>query len=129
MAAKAPGPLLRWQRVIARPVMWPLKKLIRRRVRRDPRFAAMWLGMQVDLCSRELGPNHMTTLRNRHDHAVEMLKLGELQEAEAELADVITRLGTLDDSDAGLLLVAARLWHGQVLRKLGRAPEPEADAG
>jgi hypothetical protein len=87
----------------------------------------MYLGMQVDLCTRELGPDHKTTLRNLNDHAIALSELGELQQAEAELTQVITRLNALEDADARLVL-SARMWHHQVLRKLGRASETEADA-
>src|SRR5215813_4743365 len=103
MAAKAPGPLVRSLRVIARPVTRPLDKLVWRRVRRNPRFAAMYLGLQVDLCTRELGLYHRSTLRNLGKHAIALSKLGELQQAEAELTEVLTRLNTLGDSAAGLL--------------------------
>ena len=119
---------LRALRVIVRPVAWPVNKLVvQRRVRRNPQFAAGYLDMQVDLCTRELGPYHRHTLRNLTHHAIALSKLGELQEAEAELTEVITRLNTLGDGDAGLLLTA-RLWHHHVLRELGWVSETEADA-
>ena len=119
---------LRALRVIVRPVAWPVNKLVvQRRVRRNPQFAAGYLDMQVDLCTRELGPYHRHTLRNLTHHAIALSKLGELQEAEAELTEAITRLNTLGDGDAGLLLTA-RLWHHHVLGELGWVSETEADA-
>ena len=65
-----------------------------------------------------------------HVAAVEALalsKLGELQQAEAELTEVIIRLDPLVDDDAQLLLYA-RQWHYHVLVQLGWVSETEADA-
>jgi eukaryotic-like serine/threonine-protein kinase len=82
---------------------------------------------EVAWYSRRLGAYHRTTLHAQVNHAVALSKLGELQQAEAELTDVIIRLNPLDDDDARLLL-QARLWHHHVLARLGWESEVEADA-
>lgn len=51
----------------------------------------------------------------------------ELQQAEAELTEVIIRLNPLEDGDAKLLL-HARKWHHYVLIQLGWVSESETDA-
>ena len=69
----------------------------------------------------------MATLRAQADHAVALSKLGELQQAEAELTEVIIRLNPLADGD-GPLLLDVRLWHHHVLVQLGWVSESEPDA-
>jgi hypothetical protein len=118
--------MMRSIRVILWPVTRPVNRLIWRRTRRSPAFAAMYFGMQVDVSLRELGWSHRTTLSNLTHHAIALAKLGQLQEAEAELTEVIIRLTPLGDRE-GRLLLTARLWHEDVLRRLGWLAEIEAD--
>ena len=119
--------LLRSLRVIAWPVTWPLWKLVLAWTRRDPRIAAVFHDLEAARNSRELGADHRATLRAQADHAVALSKLGELQQAEAGLTEVITRLNSLPDDDARLL-ADIRRWHHHVLVQLGLVPETEADA-
>jgi hypothetical protein len=118
--------LLRSLRVIAWPVTWPLWKLVLAWTRRAPRIATVFHDLEAARNSRELGPDHRATLRAQADHAVALSKLGELQQAEAELTEVITRLNSLPDD--ARLLADVRRWHHHVLVQLDRVPETEADA-
>jgi hypothetical protein len=119
--------LLRSVGVITRPVIWPLWKLGWAWMRRDPQVAAGFYDLEAARNSRELGPSHRATLRARADHAVALSKLGELQQAEAELTAVILRLDPLVDGDARLLLDARR-WHHYVLIQMDWVSQTEADA-
>jgi hypothetical protein len=120
-------PLLRSLRGVAWLVTWLPWKLGYAWMRRNPKRAATFYEMEVARNSRKLGPVHRTTLRAQADHAATLAKLGEVQQAEEELTEVITRLNPMDDGDTQLLL-HARLWHHYVLVELGRASESEADA-
>jgi hypothetical protein len=108
-------------------VTWPLWRFFQVWVRRDPEIAAGFHDREVARNSRKLGPYHRSTLRAQVDHAATLSKLGELQQAEAELTEVIIRLNPLNEGDAQLLL-SARLWHHYVLVELGWLSESEADA-
>jgi tetratricopeptide (TPR) repeat protein len=119
--------LLRSLVFVTLPVTWPLWKLARAWIRRDPQVAAGFHDLEAAKNSRELGPYHRATLRAQAGHAVALSKLGELQQAEAELTEVIIRLNPLDDGDARLLLDVRR-WHHHILAKLGWVSESEADA-
>lgn len=119
--------LVRSLRVITWPVTWPLWKLGQVWMRRDPQIAAGFHDLEAAGNSREFGPYHRATLRAQADHAVALSKLGEFQQAEAELTEVIIRLNPLVDGDARLLLDVRR-WHHHVLAKLGWVSETEADA-
>ena len=119
--------LLRSLRIVIWPITWPLWKVSRAWVRRDPKIAAAFHDLEAARNSRTLGPYHRATLRAQADHAIALSKLGELQQAEAELTEVIIRLNPLDDGDAQLLL-DVRCWHHHVLVRLGWVSESEADA-
>jgi hypothetical protein len=114
-------------RVVVWLVTWPPWKLFEAWMRRDPQMAAAFYDRQLARNSRKLGPYHRATLHAQVNHAVTLAKLGEFQQAEAELTEVIIRLNPLDDGDARLLL-QGRIWHHYVLGKLGWVSESEADA-
>jgi hypothetical protein len=120
-------PLMRSLLVVARVITWPLWRLSQAWIRRDPEMAAGVHDKEVAWNSRKLGPYHRATLRAQADHAVALAKLGELQQAEAELTEVIIQLSPLEDGDARLLLYA-REWRYYVRVKLGWVAESEADA-
>lgn len=115
--------LLRSVRVIT----WPLWRLGVAWMRRDPQLAEYVHDGVATRYSHDLGPYHLATLCAQADHAVAVSKMGELQQAEAELTEVITRLDPLADGDAQLLLDARR-WHHRVLVQMGWVSETEADA-
>ena len=119
--------LLRSLRVITWPVTWPLWKLGLAWMRRDRQFAAGFHDLETARNLRELGPYHGATLRAQADHAVALSELGELQQAEGELTEVIIRLNPLVDGDARLLLDVRR-WHHHVLVQMDWVSETEADA-
>jgi hypothetical protein len=77
-------------------------------MRRNPQVAAGFHDLEAARNSRELGPYHRATLRAQANHALALAKLGELQQAEAELTEVIIRLNPLDDGDARLLTEQAK---------------------
>jgi hypothetical protein len=110
-----------------RVVTWPFWRLGVAWERRDPQIAEYVQDRVAARYSRDLGPYHLATLRAQVDHAVAVSKLGELQQAEAELTEVIIRLNPLVDGDARLLLDVRR-WHHRVLVELGWVAETEADA-
>jgi len=110
-----------------RVITWPLWRLAVAWERRDPQIAEAVRDGVAARYSRDLGPYHLATLCAQADHAVAVSKLGELQQAEAELTEVIIRLDPLVDGDARLLLDVRR-WHYHVLVELGWVAETEADA-
>jgi hypothetical protein len=115
--------LLRSLRVIT----WPLWKLAVAWEHRDPQLAEYVHDGLAARYSRDLGPYHLATLCAQANHAVALSKMGELQQAEAELTEVIIRLDPLADGDARLLMDARR-WHYHVLVQLDWVAETEADA-
>jgi hypothetical protein len=119
-------PLLRSMRFVAWLVTWPLWKLGEGWMRRDPQMAEAFYDKQVARNSRRLGPYHRATQQAQAIHAVTLAKLGEFQQAEAELTEAIIRLKPLEDDD--VLLLKLRLWRHYVRVKLGWGSESEADA-
>jgi hypothetical protein len=119
--------ILRSLRFVAWLVTWPLWKLGKEWRPRDAQMAEDFYDKLVATSTREFGPYHRRTLAAQADHAVALSKLGEFEQAEAELTEVIIRLNAQDDGDARLLM-DVRLWHYHVLVELGWLSETEADA-
>ncbi len=92
-------------------------------LRRDAELAEYVYGREVARQTRRRGPDHPRTLEARVYYAAALYGQGRLEEADAQLADVIIRCGPAGDDDA--LLLAARAWRARVLYDLGSYDDAE----
>jgi tetratricopeptide (TPR) repeat protein len=101
--------------------------LIKQRLERNPHFAVAYYKKESKRAERKYGANATQALNLRQEYAVALHRIGQNEEAEAELAAVIA---ARVDSSSGVgdeFTRYALTWHARVLYALGRFDEAEPE--